>query len=261
MQAKVPPAACFPHNPNAEPIRRRSHKHVSRGSPRPSFVKKKQKKLFSECQSRSTRVRCHPVVVGFNRFLGARSNSVSPLLYPEAWQHSALLTNVIWLWCICIPPSPSRKPDPPISPVLITVCFQGKKKENPNNHGYKETFSNILQDRFNTSTADGWRANQTNHAGRENRRMWRALQPRFHPFFPLFFVLTSFRSSSNRCFMVSQPVTDGHLPQNACRRFAGKHLQNHPIPCVLGDTSPQTDSAFSVPQVADMIALYSRRGP
>lgn len=60
-----------------------------------------------------------------------------------------------------------RKYNMPISSVLITAYFQGKQKENTKSHSYEEAFSNILQVRLNTSSADWWRVNQTNHGARK----------------------------------------------------------------------------------------------
>lgn len=133
MQAKVPPATCFPHNKNAKRILRRSDTHPCThwekeelfwgGCPLLSFaqteepgfscregfgavcVSHEMSNIVQQCQISSRVV----AVVGFWLFAGLGSlqcNCVYSLLYPEAWQHTPLLTSIIWLWCICIPSNP-----------------------------------------------------------------------------------------------------------------------------------------------------------
>lgn len=128
MQAKVPPATCFPHNRNAKRILQHTDAHRHAGGKEERKKKKtflrfftdrkiwlclfffltRQRKVWVPCVSHEMSnivQQCHissPVVavVGSWLFVGLGSfqcNCFYSLLYPEAWQHIPLLTSIIWL--------------------------------------------------------------------------------------------------------------------------------------------------------------------
>lgn len=105
MQAKVPPATCFPHNKNAKRILRcwDTHPHTHTEKNRVFFFLTDSKSfgtvsgsdemsnIVHQCRITS----CVVAVVGFLSSL--QCYCIKSLLYPVAWHHAPLLTSIIWL--------------------------------------------------------------------------------------------------------------------------------------------------------------------